>query len=173
VDIFEQYGGKPTFFWVGSRITSAPAEYAVGHGAEIASHSWRHEPLTDLSAAEQLDQINRTDERIAQFTDLKPLWFRAPYNNVNSGTLNQASLTQHLSAHHDVITLDYQHIPVSDLVKIFDKPKPGAIYLFHEGQANTVAALPTILANLKKKGYTVVTNTELLKYGPPSADLDH
>ena len=27
VDIFAAYGGKPTLFWVGSRITSAPAEY--------------------------------------------------------------------------------------------------------------------------------------------------
>ena len=171
VDIFDKYGGTPTLYWVGSRITSAPAEYAVAHGVEIASHGWTHEVLPNLSDADKLNQINWTDARIAQFTDQKPLWFRAPYNNTSGSLLNMLADTQHLYSHQAVITLDYQHIPAADLIKIFDTPKPGDIYLFHEGQANTVAALPTILTNLRKKGYTVVSNTELLKYGPPVANV--
>jgi peptidoglycan/xylan/chitin deacetylase (PgdA/CDA1 family) len=173
VDIFAKYGGKPTLFWVGSRITSGPAEYAVAHGVEIASHSWTHDVLTSMSDSSKLDQINRADARIAQFTGKNPLWFRAPYNNTNGSLLNLVASTQHLYAHQHVITLDYQHIPATQLVKIFDTPTPGAIYLFHEGQSNTVAALPTILTNLKKKGYKVVSNTELLKYGAPTASLGH
>jgi peptidoglycan/xylan/chitin deacetylase (PgdA/CDA1 family) len=171
VDIFAKYGGTPTLFWVGSRITSAPAEYAVAHGVEIANHSWGHKDLTTISYASQLNQINWADTRIAQFTDQKPLWFRAPFNAADSGVLDLVASTQHLYAHQYVITRDYQGIPASDLVKIFDNPKPGAIYLFHEGRSNTVAALPTILTNLRKKGFTVVSNTELLKYGAPSASL--
>ena len=171
VDIFAKYGGTPTLFWVGSRITSGPAEYAVAHGVEIASHSWTHETLTHMSYASQLNQINWADARIAQFTDQKPLWLRAPYNTTNSGVLDLVASTGHLYASQYVITYDYEHISVSELVRIFDDPKPGAIYLLHEGQSNTVAALPTILTNLRKKGYTVVTNTELLKYGAPSGSL--
>ena len=171
VDIFAKYGGTPTLFWVGSRITSGPAEYAVAHGVEIANHSWSHKDLTTMSYASQLNQINWADARIAQFTDQKPLWFRAPFNAADSGVLDVVASTQHLYAHHYVNTRDYTGISASELVKIFDNPKPGAIYLFHEGRSNTVAALPTILTNLRKKGYTVVTNTELLKYGAPSASL--
>ena len=171
VDIFAKYGGTPTLFWVGSRITSGPAEYAVAHGVEIANHSWSHKDLTTLSYSSQLNQVNWADARIAQFTDQRPLWFRAPFNAADSGVLDMVASTQHLYAHQYVITGDYQGISASDLVKVFDNPKPGAIYLLHEGRANTVAALPTILTNLKKKGYTVVTNTELLKYGAPSASL--
>ena len=171
VDIFAKYGGTPTLFWVGSRITSGPAEYAVAHGVEIANHSWSHKDLTTMSYSSALNQINWADARIAQFTDQKPLWFRAPFNAADSGVLDMVASTQHLYAHQYVITRDYQGISASELVKIFDNPKPGAIYLLHEGRSNTVAALPTILTNLRKKGFTVVTNTELLKYGAPTASL--
>jgi len=171
VDIFDAYGGTPTLFWVGSRITSAPAEYAVAHGVEIANHSWSHKDFADLSASSRLDQLNWTDARIAQFTDQKPLWFRAPFNSASGSVLDLVASTQHLYAHQYVNTRDYTGISASELVKVFDNPKPGAIYLLHEGRSNTVAALPTILTNLKKKGFTVVSNTELLKYGSPSASL--
>jgi len=171
VDIFDRYGGTPTLFWVGSRITSAPAEYAVGHGVEIANHSWSHKDFAELSSSSRLNQINWTDARIAQFTDQKPLWFRAPFNSASSSVLDLVASTQHLYAHQYIMTRDYEGLSAADLVKIFDNPQPGAIYLFHEGRSNTVAALPTILTNLKKKGYTVVSNTELLKYGAPTASL--
>ena len=173
VDIFAKYGGKPTLFWVGDRITSGPAEYAVAHGVEINSHSWTHEVLTSMSDSSKLDEINRADARIAQFTGKKPLWFRAPFNDTNGSLLNLLASTQHLYAHHYVMTQDYLNIPAAQLVKIFDTPTPGAIYLFHEGESNTVTALPTILTNLKKRGYKVVTNTELLRYGAPTASLSH
>ncbi|MEI7814898.1 MAG: polysaccharide deacetylase family protein [Coriobacteriia bacterium] len=171
VDIFEQYGGTPTLFWVGGRITPGAAEYAVAHGAEIANHSWSHKDMSGMSSTSQFNQIDWTDALIAQFTGEKPRWFRAPFNNTNGSLFDQVASTQHLYADQYVSTRDYDGIPAADLVKIFDTPKPGAIYLFHEGRANTIAALPTILTNLKKKGYTVVTNTELLKYGVPTASL--
>ena len=169
IDIFTKYGGKPTFMWVGSRIASGPAEYAVAHGVEINSHSWVHQPLPPMSDVAKLDQINRADARIAQFTGKRPLWFRAPFNSTNGSLLNLLASTQHLYAHQYLMTGDYKLISAAQLVKIFDKPTPGAIYLSHEGLANTVSALPTILTNLKKKGFQVVTNTELLRYGPPTA----
>lgn len=171
IDIFSRQGGTPTFFWVGSRITSAPAEYAVKHRVEINSHSWEHKPLPSMSSAAMLSQITRADDRIAQFTGKKPLWFRAPYNNTSGALLNLLASTQHLYAHQYVLTMDYKHGSAASLVKIFNKPQPGAIYLFHEGQSNTMKALPTILGNLRRKGYRVVTNTELLKYGAPARVL--
>jgi peptidoglycan/xylan/chitin deacetylase (PgdA/CDA1 family) len=169
IDIMERGGGKPTFFWVGSRITSTAAEYAVKHGIEINSHSWQHKDLPGTSAASMLSQINRTDARIAQFTGKKPLWFRAPNNDTNKSLLNLLASTGHLYAHQYKMTRDYdtKNVSAAALVKMFNKPKPGAIYLFHEGTPNTIKALPTIMRNLRLKGYKVVSNTELLKYGTP------
>ena len=171
VDIFDKYGGTPTLFWVGSRITAAPAQYAVAHGVEIANHSWSHKDFAELSSSSRLDQLNWTDARIAEFTDQKPLWFRAPFNSASSGVMDLVASTGHLYAHQYIMTRDYEGLSAAELVKIFDNPQPGAIYLFHEGRSNTVAALPTILTNLKKKGFTVVTNTELLRYGAPTATV--
>ena len=168
IKIFCAQGGTPTFFWVGSRITSGAAEYAVAHHVEINAHSWQHKDLTKMSNADKLSQINRVDDRIAQFTGHKPLWFRAPYNAVNGSLLNLLASTQHLYAHQYLMTRDYDpSVSPAALVKVFNKPRPGAIYLFHEGCSNSLKALPTILKNLRKNGWKVVTNTQLLSYGAP------
>ncbi len=173
IDIMEAEGGKPTFFWVGNRITTWYAEYAVEHGAEIDSHSWQHKSLPGMSLAQKRAQIARSDALITKLTGKKPLWFRAPYNDTSSSLLSLLASTQHLYAHQYLMTKDYdtKNVSVAKLVKIFDKPQPGAIYLFHEGVPNTVKALPTIMRNLRRKGYKVVTNTELLKYGSPVTKL--
>lgn len=173
IDIMEPSGGKPTFFWVGNRITSWYAKYAIAHGAEIASHSWRHKSLPGMSTADKRAQITRTDDIIAKYTGKQPLWFRAPYNDTNSSLLNLLASTNHLYAHQYIMTKDYdtKNVSAAKLIKIFDKPQPGAIYLFHEGTPNTIKALPTIMRNLRRKGYKVVTNTELLKYGTPVTKL--
>ena len=168
INIFSTQGGTPTFFWVGSRITSGAAEYAVKHHAEINAHSWAHKDLTEMSYADKLSQINRVDARIAQFTGKRPLWFRAPYNAVNGSLLNLLASTQHLYAHQYLMTRDYDpSVSPAALVKIFNRPQPGAIYLFHEGCNSSLKALPTILKNLRKNGWKVVTNTQLLSYGAP------
>ena len=168
IKIFAAQGGTPTFFWVGSRITSGAAEYAVKHHAEIDAHSWAHKDLTEMSNADKLSQINRVDARIAQFTGKRPLWFRAPYNSINGSLLNVLASTQHLYAHQYLMTRDYDpSVSAAALVKIFNKPQPGAIYLFHEGCNNSLKALPTILKNLRKNGWKVVSNTQLLSYGVP------
>jgi peptidoglycan-N-acetylglucosamine deacetylase len=173
IDIMAARGGKPTFFWIGSHITSAAAEYAVAHGAELAGHGWQHRYLLSMGPTEMRDQIVRTDRRIAQFTGSTPMWFRAPYNATSPRMLDLLARTGHLYAHYYVMTRDYDatRVSASDLVKMLERPRPGAIYLFHERMANTVAALPTIMRNLERKGYRVVTNTELLRYGPPVTAL--
>ena len=168
-EIFEKYGGKPTFFWVGNRVTTSAGQYAAAHGLEVDSHSWSHSSLSTMSDSEKLSQIDQADARITQLVGKKPLWFRAPYNDASSSLLSLLASRQHLYADQYLMTRDYTGLSSSQLIQMFDTPKPGAIYLFHEGTSNTVAALPTILANLKKKGYRVVTNTELLRYGTPTS----
>ena len=168
IDVMQKGGAQPTFFWVGSRITSGAADYAVKHHVEINSHSYQHKLLPPMNAVAMRSQIASADERIEHFTGKKPLWFRAPFNSVSWSLLNLLADTGHLYAHQYLMTRDYDpHVSVAKLVKIFDKPKPGAIYLFHEGEASSLKALPTILKHLRAKGFRVVSNTELLKYGPP------
>ena len=53
--------------------------------------------------------------------------------------------------------------------------RPGAIILLHDGggdRSETVAALPTIIRDLRRRGYRLVTVPRLLLDNPPPRDQD-
>ena len=47
---------------------------------------------------------------------------------------------------------------------VIAQARPGAIILMHNGKLSTLQALPTILRDLKAKGYTFVTAATLAKH---------
>jgi len=50
---------------------------------------------------------------------------------------------------------------------LIDRVEPGCIILLHNGEDQTIPALPTLLAGLESLGYEMVTLTELLESGKP------
>lgn len=68
---------------------------------EIASHSWSHPDMTNLSKDDQFKQINETSVEIKQILGVLPKTFIPPYNHYNNDTLSvlQAYGITHLSSH--------------------------------------------------------------------------
>ena len=75
-----------------------------------------------------------------------------------------------------VDTNDYQMPGVQhDRRRALRGARPGAIILMHDAGGNrseTVAALPKIIAGLRKRGYKLVTVPRLLLDNPAPADQD-
>lgn len=57
---------------------------------EIANHGWNHENLAEFSKEEQATLIQRTNEKIIDILDSRPVVLVAPYNVVNSDTFSAA-----------------------------------------------------------------------------------
>ena len=63
----------------------------------------------------------------------------------------------------DVDSLDYKDLSVEDIKKsVIPKVQNGSIVLFHTDTLCTAKALPSIIKELKEKGYELVTVSELI-----------
>jgi peptidoglycan-N-acetylglucosamine deacetylase len=156
---------KATFFLVGRMALGYPQvvrrEYNEGH--TIAGHSQNH-PFTfarmqvDDAAKEIEDGFQSLRTVLGDPKTIAP-FFRIP------GLLRQDSVEQYLQAHGyatwslDFLADDWTHINAKEITKRAlqrIEARGRGILLLHDIQPATALALPTILAELKARGYKIV-----------------
>ncbi len=168
LDILKQNQIKGTFFLIGQNVKNYPAlvkrEIAEGH--VIGNHTWHHwyQYLNPQAAAYE---IVHTADLIYQVTGIKTNLFRPPGGIMHNGVADYARNSKYAIILWSSDSVDYSRPAVPKLINnVFRKAKPGGIVLMHDGGGNrskTVQALPEIIANFRKQGYTFVTIPELLE----------
>jgi peptidoglycan/xylan/chitin deacetylase (PgdA/CDA1 family) len=156
---------KATFFLVGRMALGYPQvvrrEYNEGH--TIAGHSQNH-PFTfakmsvDDAAKEIEDGFASLRTVLGDPKTISP-FFRIP------GLLRQDSVEQYLAAHGyatwslDFLADDWTHINAKEITRRAlqrIEARGRGILLLHDIQPATALALPTLLAELKARGYKIV-----------------
>jgi len=156
---------KATFFLVGRMALGYPQlvrrEYNEGH--TIAGHSQNH-PFTfakmsvEAAAKEIEDGFGSLRTVLGDPKAIAP-FFRIP------GLLRQDSVEQYLAAHGyatwslDFLADDWTHISAREIARRAlqrIEARGRGILLLHDIQPATALALPTILAELKARGYKIV-----------------
>lgn len=153
-----------TFFVVGSSVGryKDTVKKAYQMGCEIGNHSWDHPQLTQLDGASLAAQISNTNQAIRSATGHNPTLLRPPYGSYNSTVAAAAGMPLIL---WEVDTLDWKTRNVqSNIQAVLSGAKDGAIILMHDIHLPTVVAAESIIPQLKKKGYQLVTVSELAKY---------
>lgn len=157
----KKVGGRATFFVVGNRVNSYKKQMkaAFRAGCEIGNHSWDHANLSKLSAAGIKSQISRTNAAVKKVTGVKPAVMRPPYGANNSrvkSTVGMPLITW------NVDTLDWKTRSTSATVShVKNHCGDGSIILMHDIHRPTAMAAKTIIPWLAKKGYQLVTVSEL------------
>ena len=166
LDLLEQYDSKATFFCLGNRLNdeSAPLlKRMVELGCEIGNHSYDHTQLTRLDAQGVRDQIDKTNELIKQYSGKACRLIRPPYGDANNDIV-PANVSQPFIM-WDVDTLDWEHKNAASVISVVEKYKEndwdGAVILMHDIHPWTVEACKTIIPELVKDGYQLVTISEL------------
>lgn len=178
LDILDRSGVKATFFVVGRNAALNPhlMRRAVESGHEIGNHTWSHTALTALKKkGQRRHEVEGASDVVRAATGHKPLLFRPPYGAMRPGTNREVRELGMLPVVWSVDVRDYDpKVTVKALVARVRKAlRPGSIILLHDGggdRAKTVAALPSILAEVAKAGYRAVTITQLLNDAPPQQD---
>ena len=86
LEVLKQNNAKITFFLVGDWIDKFPEAvkkiYEDGH--EIASHSNTHPHVNNLTYEENIEEIEKSNEKIEKITGQRTQIYRAPYGEYNN-----------------------------------------------------------------------------------------
>jgi len=156
-----------TLFLGGKWMRDQPAVVdALAHipGFELATHGERHRHLTRLPDRAVQAEVEDAAREFEDVLGRKPTFIRAPYAELD------ARVTRLIEA--DGITPVQYDLPGADstfskktLVRwVVGQARPGSIVVLHmNGHGkHTAEALPEIVGQLRAKGYTFVTVSELL-----------
>jgi len=163
LDTLDKFCTKATFFYVGEMAMAYPymVKEVLERGHTVGAHTWSHPMnLRHESLKKAEDQIERGFAAVALAADgpIAP-FFRFPGLS-DSGPMLAYLQQRGIAAFTvDVVSNDSYIRSPQQLIKrtlAQIEKKNGGIVLFHDIKASTAKALPTILAQLKKRGYKIV-----------------
>ncbi|WP_309386358.1 polysaccharide deacetylase family protein [Cerasicoccus frondis] len=168
LELFEKEGIKATFFWKGKSVAGRPelAKRILAEGHEVGNHSYTHPNFQKISDEEAVKEVMETQEVIQEVTGFKPTLFRAPYIVYTPKLMEILTEAELQPIDCSVGVKDWHEDTTVELIierATTEKTKAGTIMLMHDWSPKSLAALPTIIQQLKAKGYQFVTVSELLE----------
>lgn len=172
LDILKANNATATFFIIGGQVSGRQGilKDIIRGGNELANHAMHDEPSRSLSDSTLVEEIHTVEEMIntaysATDTTLPPLYFR-PGSGFFSDRLRK--LMDRLG-YQLVLGSIYPHDPQIPYWRInarhiLSMLRPGAIIICHDRRTWTPPMLRKVLPVLTRRGYRVVTVTELLKH---------
>lgn len=168
LDALVASGGKATFFVVGQSISGErvkPLVRAASLGMEIGNHSWAHENLVKLSQAQVRESLTKTNAKIKEITGLDTVLVRPPYGSFNASTKEVLKSMGSPAILWSIDTLDWKTKNTQKTVDtVLSNVKDGDIILIHDTHAPSAAAAQILIPELTKRGYQLVTVSELAAY---------
>ncbi len=162
LDILEKHGVCATFFVLGSRVEGREEvlRRMEALGCEIGNHTYSHADLTQLSAAQIADEINRTNAEFERVLGHPAAVVRPPYGYLNASVRNNISYPL---VTWTVDTNDWKPRNAAELAAaVVKEAEEGSVILMHDQQASTAEAMDAIIPALVEKGFRFVTVSELI-----------
>jgi peptidoglycan-N-acetylglucosamine deacetylase len=173
VEVLNQLRAHATFFAIGEeeRYFSAGTRLELASGDVVGDHTETHPMMASLPAHDQSDQLLDQMARIELLGGPRPRLFRPPYGSFDATTFALLRKLHLLMVLWSTDTSDYTRPGVSAIVNsALAGAHPGAIILMHDAggdRSQTIAALPEIIAGLRKRGLRPVTIPRLMLDDPP------
>lgn len=152
---------KATFFVLGNKVKdySEVLKKSISYGNELGNHSYNHKWLIKLKKEEMIEQIEKTNNLIYEYTGYIPTSIRPTYGSVNSTLKNITDLNITL---WNVDTLDWKYkSPIKIANRATKNLKDGNIILMHDIYKRTLDAVKKIVPILKENDFKCVTISEL------------
>ncbi|MFD3943478.1 polysaccharide deacetylase family protein [Streptomyces sp. NPDC058579] len=163
----EKGGARVTVLAVGEWLDSYPdvARRVLDGGHDLGNHTQRHLDVNAMTEDEAHAEIAACATRLRRLTGSIGTWFR-PSRTQHAGAAVQRAAGRAGYPHvlsYDVDSLDHTSPGAPAVVRnVTARVRPGSVVSLHFGYADTLAALPPLLADLDRRGLRAVTTTELL-----------
>lgn len=167
LDVLSAHQAHATFFLIGSRVygNEEIVRRMVKEGHELGNHQWISTSSIRLSENEFQNQLLQTHDILANFGPIR--WFRP-----GSGWFNQRMLQQIKDqGYRYVLGSVYPYdayVPFIGFLSrhILRNAFSGSIIVLHDGtlgRRRTVNVLRRVLPELQRRGYRIVTLSELVE----------
>lgn len=163
LNILKENDAKATFFVLGANAEIYPdlLRQIAESGSEIGSHTYGHLDLRELEQPALDYQVYTTQEIVRRETGMVPEVLRPPYGFINEDLINRINLPVILWS---LDTLDWQsRDPDAVYRRVMNNIKDGEIVLMHDSYESSVEAVKRIIPELKRRGYRIVTVSELAR----------
>jgi peptidoglycan/xylan/chitin deacetylase (PgdA/CDA1 family) len=166
LEILRDKGVKATFFMIGKNVAAHPevVRQVAGGGHEIGSHSWSHPRFPNLGDDAVRRELRQTEEALLAAAGVKPRYLRPPYGSLTAAQREWIHREfGYEFIYWDVDPNDWRKPGVDEVTaRIVNSARPGSILLLHDIHADSVAAVPAIIDQLRAKGFKFLTVSELL-----------
>jgi len=166
LDLLREHGAKATFFLITDRVPGNEEIVlrTVKEGHELANHSTADERSIFLKSPEFERRFLQAHEVLSKFSHV--CWFRPGSGWYSKEMLSIIHKHGYRCALGSVYPFDPQ-IPSSWFIKrhVLRGVKPGSIIVLHDHGSRgerTIAVLREILPELRRRGFRVVTLSELV-----------
>ncbi|WP_328701075.1 polysaccharide deacetylase family protein [Aquibacillus kalidii] len=155
---------KATFFiegkWASENTDLVKMIQEEGH--LIGNHAYNHPDMNKLSKAENVEQMERTNEILEAIVGETPKWFAPPSGSFNDEVVKSASDLGMNTILWSVDTIDWKKPSTSVMVnRVMSKIHPGAMILMHPTDV-IEQGIDELILNIKQKEYKIGTVDKLL-----------
>lgn len=176
LNILKEFEAKACFFVLGRKAKAHPELVARIHkeGHEVASHGYNHHISWLLGPRGIRREVQKAAAVISAITGQPPGLYRPPWGLFNLYSLFLGRLHRQQVVLWSFVSWDWGRntTPESIAGKVLSRVKDGAILIFHDSDdvpftargapGKMLSALPTILAELKKRNLEITPLKELL-----------
>jgi len=168
-------GAVGTFFFNGHNFgpciydvdQAKRVKWAFDKGHQVASHTWGHKHLTNLTADQLHHQMWLVEEALIKITGVMPAFMRPPYGEYNDMVREVAGIRGQTIVTWDFDSGDTWNITTQESQQRYTdliKTKPNTILaLNHEVRQQTAQVIvPFAIKALKDAGYRLVSLAECL-----------
>lgn len=166
LDVLAEHDARATFFVIGDHVpgNGAILRRLVAEGHEVGNHHLFDAPSARLSAAEFERQLRETHQLLAPFGPVR--WFRPGHGWFHRQMLDQLRAHGYRCALASAFAFEF-FPPAAPFGarQILLNIRPGAVIVLHDGAPDcerTVVTLRRLLPQIRRRGYRVVTLSELV-----------
>jgi peptidoglycan/xylan/chitin deacetylase (PgdA/CDA1 family) len=169
LDVLRDRGVRSTFFIAGAFADRYPGIVAriAEEGHELANHSYTHPDFRQLTDRQMRDEIQRGTAAIerAAGTAIAPLW-RPPFGGRDDRVLRVIDDEGFRSIYWTFDSGDWiEGATVAGITRTdLSRAANGAVVVHHVSPQATARAMPTIIDELRNRGFELVTVSEILGY---------
>lgn len=164
LDGLEERGVKATFFLIGENVEAGENAQIVKRmheeGHLIGNHTYHHVEITRVDRTTALEELQRTNEVIAQITGEPVEYMRPPFGAWQKDLEKEVHLIPVLWS---VDPLDWTTTNTDEIVnKVVTETEENDMILLHDCYESTVKAALRIVDLLTEEGYEFVTVDQLI-----------